>query len=331
MVTGGGDSHRFLSVAVRTVPAMTTLAIAPTPTQLQVAIELFDRGGPRPTFDPGLAPALRAELETGIAPLVADRQPDHPLVLAKRPVAQVHTCEGWYRAERETPFGWSALPARGTVAHKAVELSVMLPEACTPIDLVDRAIERLIDSNDRGISAWLADAPAAEVAEVRGAAADWLAKFQDSFPTIQRAWRPRLESSLAVELCGRRVVLRGRVDLALGRADGQTARVLIVDFKTGRPRPVHTEDLRFYALLETIRVGIPPFRLATFSLDSGTWVAEDVDESVLAAAVRRTIDAARRLVELEEGRPPALRCGPACRWCPAADTCPEASLEEDPT
>jgi RecB family exonuclease len=271
-----------------------------------------------------LGPELRARLEEGIGPLVADRQPEQPLYLAKRRLAQVHACEGWLVADRGTPFAWSVAAARGTVAHKAVELAVTLRGNPSPLDLVELAIDRLIDSRDRGVSSWLLDAPAADVAEVRGAAADWIAKFQDTFPTLRRAWRPRVESALTVDLCGGRVILRGRVDLALGRAVGTTARVLIVDFKTGLPQPVHAEDLRFYALLEAIRVGVPPYRLATFSLDSGSWVAEDIDEAVLASAVRRTIDATAKLVALDEGAAPALRAGPFCRWCPAAAHCPAA-------
>jgi RecB family exonuclease len=310
--------------------ALTSIALGelhgpvPTPTQVRVAEELFARTTPRPQFDPALGSDLLHLLEDGLAPLVADRQPDQPLFLAKRLLAQVHTCEGSVEADRATPFAWSAPAARGTVAHKAVELSITLRDSPPPLDLVDTAIDRLIESSDRSIRAWLLDAPAAEIAELRGAAADWVVKFQDTFPVLQRAWRPRLESALTVDLCGGRVVLRGKVDLALGRADGTTARVLIIDFKTGRPQPVHAEDLRFYALLETIRVGVPPYRLATFSLDSGTWVAEDVDEEVLIAALRRTIAGAAALLELDEGRTALLRAGPSCRWCPAADGCPAA-------
>jgi hypothetical protein len=300
-------------------------APAPTPTQGRVMAELFGRVSDRPDFDRDIGARLRAMLEEELGPLVADRQPEEALYLAKRTLAQVHTCEGWLVAERELPFEWSAAAARGTVAHKAVELSVTLRDCPPPLDLVDLAIERLIDSTDRGIHAWLLDAPAAEIAEVRGAAADWVVKFQDTFPVLLRAWRPRLESSLTVELCGGRVVLRGKVDLALGRAEGTTAKVLIVDFKTGRAQPMHAEDLRFYALLEAIRVGVPPYRLATFSLDSGTWVAEDVDDGVLAAAVRRTVAGVAKLAALEDGASPALRAGPACRWCPAAPTCPVAA------
>jgi RecB family exonuclease len=302
---------------------------APTPTQLRVAAELFDREGHRPSFDPDLGPELTRLLEEGLGPVVADRQPSDALWVSKRALGQVHACEGWLLAEQDLPFSWSAPAARGTVAHKAVELSITLRRRSAPLDLVDLALERLVESGDKGLGTWLLDADPAELAQLRSDAADWVVKFEDTFPALRRAWRPRLESSLTVELCGGRVVLRGRVDLALGKADGSTARVLIVDFKTGRPQAVFTEDLRFYALLETIRVGVPPYRLATFSLDSGTWVAEDVDESVLASAVRRTIDAVAKMAGLEEGRPPALRPGAPCRWCPAAVACPAAAAKQD--
>lgn len=197
---------------------------AATPTQLRVISDLFGRGEGRPQFDPAIGLDLLRLLEDGLGPLVADRQPDQPLYLAKRVLAQIHTCEGWVVADREAGFTWSAAAARGTVAHKAVELSVTLRGCPPPLDLVDTAIDRLIESSDRSIRAWLLDAPSAEIAELRGAAADWVVKFQDTFPPLQRAWRPRLESALTVDLCGGRVVLRGKVDLALGRADGTTAR-----------------------------------------------------------------------------------------------------------
>ena len=305
-----------------------TVGLAPTPTQVRVTEELFGRGQDRPDFGPDLGRELRALLEEGLAPLVADRQPSEPLVLSKRTIAQAHSCEGLLQAERAAGFSWSAPAARGTVAHKAVELSITLRDCPSPLDLVDVAIERLIDGSERGISAWLLDAPAAEVAELRGAACDWVTKFQDTFPALQRGWRPRLESSLMVELCGGRVVLRGKVDLALGRAEGTQARVLIIDFKSGRALAVHAQDLRFYALLEAVRVGVPPFRLATFSLDSGTWAPEDVNEEVLLAAARRTVAAATKMIELEGGRAPELRAGPSCRWCPARPSCHVADAAE---
>src|ERR1700757_3027193 len=121
---------------VAAVPSHSTL----TPTQAQVEDQLFGRGQTRPDFDPEIGPALRGILEEGFGPLVADRQPSEALFLGKRTLAQVHTCEGFYQASEAEPFAWSPPAARGTVAHKAVELAVTLRRGATPADLVDLAI-----------------------------------------------------------------------------------------------------------------------------------------------------------------------------------------------
>src|SRR5262249_11659648 len=113
----------------------------------------------------------------------------------------------------------------------------------------------------------------------------------------------------------------------LGQADGTQARVLLVDLKTGQPAAAHADDLRLYALLETLRVGVPPFRLASYYLDSGTWHAEDLTEDVLVAASRRLIDGVAKVGELRfEGRPATVAPGPACRSCPARDDCEGATV-----
>ena len=291
--------------------------------------ELFGSGQERPLFDADLGPALRRRLQEALGPVAEALPPGRTLGATKGGLARIHTCEGLWAAESGPGFTWSPPTARGVVAHKAVELAVHLSDVPPPLDLVDLAIERLIDAGgDWGPRSWLLDAPAAELAELRGAAADWVVKFQDTFPPLRRHWRPRLESALTVDLCGGSIALRGKVDLALGRAEGTEARVLIIDFKTGRMQRMHIDDLRFYALLETLRVGVPPFRLATFSLDSGTWVAEDVNEEILDATVRRVIAGVTRLAEIGplavEPRRPTLSPGPACRWCPAGPECPGA-------
>jgi hypothetical protein len=133
---------------------------------------------------------------------------------------------------------------------------------------------------------------------------------------------PRLEAPVRVDLCDGRIVLQAKADLVLGRARGTEARVLIVDFKTGRRYPSHVDDLRLYALLETIRSGVPPFRVASYYLDSATFHAQDVDLDLLDAAVARTIAGVSKVAELElDERPPTLVPGPACGWCALRATC----------
>ena len=55
-----------------------------------------------------------------------------------------------------------------------------------------------------------------------------------------------------------------RPDLAFGRPTGPDARSLLIDFKTGGRHGAHVDDLRFYALVFTLRWGVPPWRVATF-------------------------------------------------------------------
>jgi len=282
-------------------------------------------GQPRPTFDADLASRLRADLEGRLAPVAAQLE-GHVLVVHKSALARVHACEGHHVAETEAGFSWSSAAAVGVVAHKAIELSVSLAPPDGLAALVDVAIERISVDVDRGPGAWLAEASELDRAEVRSGAIDRVLKFEDEFPPIKRSWRPRLESTLLTSLCGDRIVVRGKVDLALGQAHGTTAGVLIVDFKTGKLRRDHTDDLRFYALLETLRSGVPPFRVASWYLDSGQCHQEDVDEGLLQAAARRLVDGARKLCELDVAhRRATLSPGPVCNYCSARQTCPEAA------
>ena len=291
-----------------------------TPTQRRVLTEVMGLGQARPSFDPGLGLRLRDELETALSG-VADGLGDQQLSVSKQALAEVHACERHHVAQAGS-FAWSVATATGTVTHKAIELGAVMRWPPGPEELVDLALDRLAADLDWGPGAWLVAADPVEQAELRGAVLDRILKFSDEFPPLKLSWRPRLESSLSTGLCADRIWLRGRVDLALGRATGSTAGVLIVDFKTGRPGRSGADDLRYYALLETLRTGVPPFRVASWYLDSGQCHAEDVNEDLLASAARRVIDGVRLLSELRtEGREPTINPGPACGYCICRDDC----------
>jgi hypothetical protein len=59
--------------------------------------------------------------------------------------------------------------------------------------------------------------------------------------------------------------------------------------------PEHRADVHYYALLETLRSGAPPFRVATYYCSTGEIDAEEVTEEVLIASVQRTLDALERI------------------------------------
>jgi hypothetical protein len=211
------------------------------------------------------------------------------------------------------------------VAHKAIELLLHWPGDPAPTDLVDEAVARLRGA-DRSLGEWLGSVSAGVTAELRSLATDRVTKFLECFPPLDRRWRPVTEAVLRVDASGGRVLLKGKVDLTIGFPRGSTAMKVLVDLKTGGPAAHHLDDLRFYALLETIRLGVPPARLVTYYLDSGTGRTETVTEGLLAAALARTVDGIDAMLDLHPGgRDPALRAGPACRWCPLVDTCAEGT------
>lgn len=333
-------SHRCRTVRPVTAEAATSRAATKVtasrrtvrnPAQQAVVDDLFALSQPRPTFPDGLDLALRDLLEEALD-ADAQRLDPHDLHVHKTAIGRVLGCEAHYVAEGRQPFRWTVANTRGTLAHRAIELAVFSPPGTAPLALIDDVIDRMItDGDDRSPRDFLRSATTVEIGELRGGASQIVTAFEAQFPALEKTWRPRVEASCRVELCGGRIVLRSKVDLALGQAVGNEGRVLIVDIKTGRPYSGHLDDLRFYALLETIRSRIPPFRIASYYLDSGRWQAEDVDQELLELAARRTIDAVHRLTDLHtRDRRPVETPGPACSFCCARETCPSVLVVDDP-
>lgn len=308
---------------------MTVVSPAPAynPAQQAVLDQLGAGAAERPSFAPALRDELRALLEARVAPIepLLDElgaTAERPLNLNKHTLTQVHGCEANLLAEEAAGFpGWTVARARGSVAHKAIELSLNVAGDTAPAELVDHALARLTEG-DHFLSEWLQGIDAAERGELRAEATDRVTKFAECWPPLKVRWRPVTESALRAELLGGRVQLRGKVDLTIGRAVGNAAGKVLIDLKTGRFAPHHLDDLRFYALLETLRLGVPPRRLTTYYLDKGDFLPEAVTEALLHSTVARVGDGIVKLVELRAARrEPVLRAGPTCRWCPQADAC----------
>jgi hypothetical protein len=256
--------------------------------------------------------------------LVANLGDDEQLTVSKHLLGRVHGCQ--VRLLAEEAGGEEFVPtiptARGTISHKAIELGIHWSHEPLPLELVDEAIAR-ITNGDHWLTRFLQACTEAERAELRGSSGDRVAKFFECFPRLLPKWRPVTESSQYVNLLGDRVSLRGKVDLTLGTPRGNQAGKVVIDLKSGNPNPAHRDDLRFYALLDTLRLGVPPRLVASFYLDAARAETEAVTPDLLRSTVARTVDGAVQLTELRTGtRVPVHIAGFACRWCvhlPACD------------
>jgi hypothetical protein len=299
-----------------------------SPAQQEVLDLLRATDRERPEVSPELREGLRTRLDRELGAVAGGLA--EPIFAAKGALARVLACEAHHLDVEATPFEWSLPMARGTVAHRAIQLSVARADRPPPLTLVDEALERLSGDPDERIADFLLGLSPAEMAELRSDVNGIVATFIELWPPLERSWQPQTESPRRAELCGGMVVLSGRVDLTLGAPRGNRAGRVVVDLKTGGRHAGHLDDLRFYALLDTLRVGVPPFSVVGYYLDSGTFTAEEVTEPVLEAAVRRTVAAVTKLVELRLGlRTPSRTPNVTCRWCRLRDDCPSV-LVEDP-
>ncbi len=261
---------------------------------------------------------LRSAALAGVAELSSGLGGER-LWVSKGFLAKVHGCEAQHMAPAE--FAWKPANAAGFVAHKAIELGVHWPGVPVPAHVVDEAIGSLAaDRSRRGD--FVAGLTAAEHAALRGKAIERTTKFFQQFPPLDARSHPMLESSVCWRPPGC-IEAGGRADLVIGRPSGRESRRVIVDFKSGRRSPVHRDDLRFYALIETLVHDVPPRRLITYYLDGAECETEEVTIAVLHAALRRMLDGVAIHAELAvAARPPQRRAGVGCRWCPLLDDCP---------
>ncbi|MFK8024481.1 MAG: PD-(D/E)XK nuclease family protein [Ilumatobacter sp.] len=276
------------------------------------------RGEEAVEFDRAFVTELRDEMQAALDHFASRLGERDELFVSKHRVASVLECEEHHLQPDE--FEWTPANAKGTVAHKAIELFMAWRDEPVPADLVDAALERLADSTS-GISSWIATLDPAEEADLRSQSTVRVTTFMQDFPPLTKRAAPVLEASVRWPKAGP-IVLSGKVDLMFGRPNGIESTKVIVDFKTGRMHPRHRQDLGFYALLETLVREVPPRKIATFYLDAAEAQVEDVSEAMLNTAMRRTLDAIEQLVQLHvERRPPTRRPGSSCRWCPLRTEC----------
>ncbi len=304
---------------VQSIP-MTGTVEGLSPVQ-QRTLDALRLSGDPVVFDPSFVDDLRAEMSAALEDLATDLGPTHDLWVSKHRIASVLECETNYLLPDE--FEWTPANAKGTIAHKAIELQLSWPTRLgppSPIDLVDQALDRLVEEQ-RGIGTWLASLTPADEADVRAQTTVRVTGFMENFPPLSPRWAPVTEASIRWPNSGP-ITLAGKVDLLFGRPNGRESRKVIIDLKTGRPHARHRQDLAFYVLLETLVREVPPRKVATFYLDSAEAQAEDVSERMLDTAMRRTLDATHRLIELEAtDAEPTRKPGVTCRWCPINDSC----------
>jgi len=277
-------------------------------------------GVPRPAIDPGLAGGLRDWLEDGLMEAVSALPTGVEVVrVSKETLNQVLVCEAHAVAFRQAPRVVTVDLARGSLVDALFRQWVTTGAIDDPWGDALAAFE--VEGDRDGVVSFLAGLPAPLGRRLRDEVAEHAASIVERWPLPSPAWFPRTQERLEVPLCGGRVVLAGVVDLVLGGPAQDRASVCLVELKSGARRLEHRGDLHFYALLEALRSGAPPFRIATYYSGTGELDAEPVGEDTLVGALARTLDGTLRLCGLAAGVEPARSPNHLCAWCVGLPHC----------
>lgn len=287
-----------------------------SPTQQRLLHQLRREAEPL-VFEPEFVEHLVARALDVVAE-ASERLAGLQVFVSKGFLAKVHGCE--VRHLGPDDFRWTAASLAGTVAHRAIQLALNWRGDPVPATVVDEAIALIEQDSTHRADAVLAIGEA-ERALMRSGAVDRVTRFLQDFPPVPMTAQPVLEPASRWQPPGS-ITLQGRADLVFGKVRGGESTRVIVDLKSGRRHGQHRDDLRFYALLETLNRRVPPRKLVTYYLDECEAEIEDVTEGVLESALARVEGALARHAELVVGaREPVHRPSGVCRWCAVAAGC----------
>ena len=239
--------------------------------------------------------------------------------VSKEALTGVLTCEAHQVARRTAPRVISEEMARGSLVDALFRQWVTTGRLDDP--WADALAAVAVGGDPDGIAGFVGalaeERREALAEEISHHAAGIVARW----PVPSPMWLPRTQEKVVVPLVGGRVIMSGVVDLAFGGPAGERASVCVVELKSGRRRVEHRGDLHFYALLETLRSGAPPFRIATYYTRTGELDVEAVTEDVLVGSLQRVLAGAVKLCRLAAGTEPVRSPNGLCAWCSDLPRC----------
>ena len=260
-------------------PAPPGDAVADRGTGAEVLALLRGDAAARPRFDPGLAGGLRAWLEDAAYDVVAARG-EHaaPLLLGPRQLLGSHDEFG--DGDRDGGGGGDGRLVLSRLVHILLRQLVHTGEIGDP--LAD-ALDALRASGDGASVREIETLPAAAGTSLAETLALHARNLTELVPRFAPGWMPRTNDRVAIPLAGGRIILHGVFDLVVGLPQPRTASLCALGLSTTGPWASARRSLHYLSLLETLRTGTPPFRLALLESASGRYGVEDVREEHLRA------------------------------------------------
>ncbi|MHB8431716.1 MAG: PD-(D/E)XK nuclease family protein [Acidimicrobiales bacterium] len=293
--------------------------------------DLLDRlratGRRRLRVNPELVACLRSSIEddferantTNPSPGTDQVSPQSPLLVTKDRLTRALACEAHHVVSEFGERRLTVAMACGVLVDALFRQLVTVGAINDP--MVDGTDALASDVQQRPLLLWIESLPPAERRELEVEVVRQAKALVARWPKLDPGWLPRTQEPIRCALSGGSLLLTARVDLAVGSPAGDESSIAMVEIKSGRRRAEHRADLHFYALLETLRSGAPPFVVATYYTRTGELDVDPMTEELLVDAARRTRAAMGVLVELAQGVSPRRIPNGLCGACSALPEC----------
>lgn len=302
--------------------------------------QVFAWGSPPPEATPGLAEELATFITERLAAehtrltRLAATSYGRRILITKGKMARL-SCDGYQHDPLPYTHNWNNV--RGVLIH-AVIAQDLREQRSRPILDVIRTVWRAHATDNPGdpstLAAWLNQRSRDEAQTLAEQIGEQVEIHRKVWPLVEPQHATLVaERTIEYRLPELPVALRGVPDLVVHSTTNDTAaRSVVVDWKTGLPRPEHDRsDARFYALLLTLAHGKPPKRWATFYVAEGRAEVEAFRTDALFAAATQAVATVQQLLRLamvadgnDESDIFTIRGGSWCRFCSRQTHCPKA-------
>ncbi len=265
----------------------------------EVLALLRDGSGRRPRFDPGLSGGLRAWLEDGASALASARgEGAAPLYLGPRLLWGSSAAA----ADPSPPAATDPFPIELVTSCLIRALFRQLVTTGRLGDPLADALEALrVDPDRLAMTRWIDEMSGSSRSALAATLVPHVAHLKNLTPRFAAGWLPRTKDRVAIPLAGGRVVLSGVFDLLVGAPVPGKATLCALGLTTGGRWAQARTALHYLALLETLRSGTPPFRVALLHSALGRYGVEDVIEEHLQAIVSHVVLRLSELASAEAG------------------------------
>jgi hypothetical protein len=267
------------------------------PARDELLAVLRDGSGHRPRFDPALAGGLRAWLEDAAVSVASQRGDSAPPVSFGPRLLWANPRDTTVGGNAGGNVGLVSRPTDDAVRARLVRAlfrQVVATGAPGDDPLGDARAALAVDPAAQDLVRHLDTLDDRARAALGAELESHLSHLARLTPHFSAGWLPRTADRVAIPLAGGRVVLLGTFDLLVGAPVPGTAALCALGLATGGRWSQARSALHYLALLETLRSGSPPFRVALLHTGAGRYSTEDVTEEHLRVI---TAHVAARLTE----------------------------------